>query len=1837
MTDLINRWFQHRLGILIDHHKSFGEATRDGNLLCILLKNYGIIEEDQYNLIEKTNVDMLGEQACLRNFNEYIVRWLARVGVNLTPNDVMDIVQGKESTSIAVFHKLFVKLHDKNGLDVITHQRLHQKLRPESKFSLTEVKEQIDVTCERNKHAIPMESSYDVVHWHRDRFEVLVNKCKAARDAYLVQAKNKMLRMSSVSTSFNPSVVSEIYDEECKEGPHEVVPKLHQSYGDLMEETKKAKQAGFFVPDMTKASDILRKLQAQREKKISNEGIKKQMHHDILSAFWEEVKASDSESFNNDLTDKVMKQSFYEKQMVRKMVDVRQQKDVMIENKEVTNDALAKEREKVFVDRLLDQNKDLNEKEILYYIDRERTVNLHRKLFDEKVRLKEERTKRLCSDVVTDILTLSMAQGDFKNFYGEEPSERLKDEWKKAFITGESIEAKFRPVEDIIRPKGEDEETEEIIHKEIDRQDQIDKKDFQSYQNFEWPWLLENIETDEETLYYMENGERVVGRIVFSLLEMKYPIAAFPAPPNFDKLRVSACVNGLSDTSFLPLLQKMLQHREIIVIEVKDVIDYCLNAYKAEIRTGDDGPDEPEDDQADKKKKERVKERKGRKSKKYVKGKKSKNKDNATTDEEATTVTEKAVKKVQTPRFFPGEEPTLSPQAELGKIVDEVLADGNNVNDYLLVVMFVEYLQSKLDRIKGFALINYPTTYEQAALLEEALTGVPVAVISTELRECKSIAEELQELTELEDEFSKQPYDEFESLRTSRLLNDPYKKPDVPFYDTGLTAYIQVAHAEDISVCEETGELSIFSASLPAVDGDTRKTKLEQFYSDQGCNYSLYYENFDFYTVKHLAKLIIGDYSIPPKSSIELFGDIIKYINADMTGFNAKPASQVLKKGDKKARPKQKAVKEDVGTITGNDKKIDKKGKGKGQKDRVSHAVIVREDKFTQLPEVEIEEVEPSTDDPPKPGEPGWEYLIAKLPSELSYALASLWENLEDVYIGDFQQLLFIKRLLLNAVMPFASYARKHMGEVITAPDNRQDYLRRFQQMYNEFDDDIRVDVEFKAELHCRVQEMKDKLIDLCDKKMLASERERGCLINQRWAPRHLTELLNTYICAFQLELDRFLDTQALIADYYIGVITKVPNPEDTLVKENLPRVESEDQQLYEATCRLLQYVGDSKDNPFTQKADDFLKKALAYISKMERVAMEVYEKTKGLFGPHAAGGKEKDKPKKLNGSKKGGGGEKNMLKLFEPDEKVKRNFGKIFDEWICALRGETARVTLRLKLLRTDFVRSVDEVVSTLQKAFRDIYEDIYKRYRAEVDSVNRACELLCSAIEAGVRIQEELVFKGDDFYADSKYILYTSEVEEEIYEEASDDYIFTIKQLDEVSKIFLDLAPSGWLPLRSFTFILQDMTVSDQQKSVPKMWFNLPVEDIDKLIKELFGTFEMVPWKEFVLYNLMVAFPTEDELLNCRRAFLEFDEEVTGLVTKDNFKEMKLWFEGGEKIERLLMIKDLLFKLYRVDGTWFNYTAMLLDFCKGKNTAEGLGKALTLSFGIKVCSEKEMGDDQATNMILDRAFYEEELARREEERFDNIEYIDGVVKELIDQSVHLCESTIIEEVFDEETQVAEQERQPSIKIVTLEDESNSSVTGKLKMPDGIKKILSSRISDPYKARDEKGVQINPEPDEYVEPKSSDETEPKLTKSNLNEDETQPVDDVRRMSSEQELEVQEMSVPELEVELSGVDVVKECNERRYRYLINVEELKDVLKRVIPDYFKVRKINQEEQNIDEFVQEIYEQCKRPDFNDECFIHDILNNKTFLEHLSITCKFLIRSAPKIVQDYVERNK
>lgn len=103
-------------------------------------------------------------------------------------------------------------------------------------------------------------------------------------------------------------------------------------------------------------------------------------------------------------------------------------------------------------------------------------------------------------------------------------------------------------------------------------------------------------------------------------------------------------------------------------------------------------------------------------------------------------------------------------------------------------------------------------------------------------------------------------------------------------------------------------------------------------------------------------------------------------------------------------------------------------------------------------------------------------------------------------------------------------------------------YLIPLPQEYNEIPDDMREDEETKAELHQRVDDLRETLWSISDERKQQAENERQNIINDGWLDDRLGVLSNFYITQMQGEVDRFQDTVRLLKDYYKGMDGQIPD-----------------------------------------------------------------------------------------------------------------------------------------------------------------------------------------------------------------------------------------------------------------------------------------------------------------------------------------------------------------------------------------------------------------------------------------------------------------------------------------------------------------------------------------------------------------------------------------------------------------------------------------------------------------------------------------------------------------------
>ncbi|KAL1497675.1 hypothetical protein ABEB36_008597 [Hypothenemus hampei] len=1488
--------------------------------------------------------------------------------------------------SLHLFYQVFLEVQFKNKLDYLTEKELETQLGKRiSRFYAKTVNECEDpnkFTLHRRDLCEPFLAGGDVYHWYKDRMESLQSRCKDARDAYIHHMKNHFDNEPNATVKESgfllarglnlSSWLQNANDTFSFELPHEDLSLLDQrSYEELIRAQEVAQKQLSFEPDLKEAKKIVKNLRSKSKMREENKIFKYQLQQEIMNAFDNKINDDKGKTSDDLLTKILLKQSFYEKELVSKVAQVKLHKQYMLDNKRKQGDILQKVKDKQFLDALILQNKDLNEIKLTYYLELERIVQLHKIIWEEKKKLRAKRHKDICAQAVSNMVDMAVKLSEYKKRYGREMNEREMSELRNVFVTSQPIFDSNEPAMQILI----DERPPEEI---ITRENVLDNKEFETYIEYSRPWELKNADIDSETFQQICYGLNILGFRVHKALQTKHPIIPLTEKPDFPETTIRVCINGLQDTSILPILRQLLSERNIHVIELSQAINFCLEAYKMESKR------EYDEDNGSMKE---VKQKKDKKPKPKKGEKLKKNKKKHEEGEHVPTLIQTYFdnKMVQTPIKFPCEEIPYTLSAVLGKTAQELLDEGQPLEDFLLITMFVEYLKS-LPNLNGWALVNYPTTFEQAAILEEIFTGVKLLDPNEKIP--KKTLSEIFESDPVADEDVHSLYNV--GNRLSRLLPNPVIPETPKVYDTILTAYIKIR--------KMPYEDKVSNPMLPPSYEElgNEPDPLDKFYSNAGANYSLYYKDFDPTTVKYLGKLIIGDYTLPLKSSLEIFG------NVDM---DYKPAKDVkaTRKGKKLKNPLKKMA-FDAAT----EKPITKSKMGKKGKAQV---VIVYENKAIQVPSEEEEEfvdvnLSVLAPESPVPGQEGWEYCLADCPEELLTVLATLWEAVEEIYINDMKQVFFLKRCHLRMIMPFVEYVKCTMKKAINQPDYKSAYLAKFQMAFNEFDMEFRRDDEFKAEMHCRIEEFKEKLKEMSDIKMMTLEGMRCKIIGANWSPQQILELLNDFVNMIQIELDRCIESIRFINDYYMGACSGLPSDDGAYKEDLLPKFHIIN---YDIINSMFENINNTVDlTYFNQLFSHLLQKVSATIKKLNTISSNFIEKTGSRESTY--------KPKSGTTSPKSKAS-KNTKKSRDDQGVMKQNMDKLLAEWQSAIHGETLRVMLRIDLIKFNALQCIEEFLNTIQQAFHEIYNDIRDRYQEEFKNIEAACNVFKFAVEKEQPVQKELLFEDQNFRIKLDVNLFNNpliipELSPEVVEEGA----FTIAQLSKLVDILLELSPSGYMPRATFIFLLQDITCENfHSDKSPKLWRKLATVKLAKIVDALFDDLEYVYWKDFIVYNLRLKFPSERELLLTRRTFKECDPDGTELVQDYQFYSNKLWFEYAFKFDdsqKIISIKKLLLKMYYIRGHGLSYTALLLDFCKGDNCLQGFVKALELSIGKFLCWHPDKGQMFVEEYFRRIQQHEENVRIRDKERAEHYKIVCDVINKLIDDIIHICDKVVIEDV---------------------------------------------------------------------------------------------------------------------------------------------------------------------------------------------------------------------------------
>lgn len=228
---------------------------------------------------------------------------------------------------------------------------------------------------------------------------------------------------------------------------------------------------------------------------------------------------------------------------------------------------------------------------------------------------------------------------------------------------------------------------------------------------------------------------------------------------------------------------------------------------------------------------------------------------------------------------------------------------------------------------------------------------------------------------------------------------------------------------------------------------DEQTPPVDSFYAFHKIAHVFHYSSFDLPTLKKLARLILG---YPRKMSKELFGDILELLELDPKRLPVTKEAVIRRLVSDEEFAELELVRD-----------VDE------EEEDIKHEIVSEE---FQL-EYELK--------PPKPGESHWQWINFPLPSTLLQNMAKLWEILEDVYIEEVKELLYLKSVHSSSIIPYTGFLYKNAIEFIKRPDHKQDMIYEFQQAFNSIDMDARKEVDVKCELHRRVADFQVELLGL--------------------------------------------------------------------------------------------------------------------------------------------------------------------------------------------------------------------------------------------------------------------------------------------------------------------------------------------------------------------------------------------------------------------------------------------------------------------------------------------------------------------------------------------------------------------------------------------------------------------------------------------------------------------------------------------------------------------------------------------------------------------------------------
>ncbi|KAM9138939.1 sperm flagellar protein 2-like [Pangshura tecta] len=1510
MSDILCEWLNRevKLSRTVDP-KSFPKEFSTGYLIGEILHKYEL--QDDFNQFSQSRV----ANSKLNNFSR-LEPTFQLLGVQFDQNEAQNIMTEQHGAATKLLYQLYVALEKKKkaGLTGVAmeamrpaapaklqgiesklyRERLRNLVPRQTDLRLQKVSEHFEMKSKHMENKIACiqfaeqqkvqkiqeeQRDQDIEKHHKGRRRQ--NEIMARIQAAIIQIPKPPLNRTLKATEAQKLLKKKKEAEDVymeiktfekfmrKESPTSSSTQVTESN---VQDTLQIQELDATAPDTTPQTttellstysddEYIRKIQKRLEEDSFAREQREKRRRKMLMEQLIAHEAQEEAYREEQLINRLMRQSQQERRIAVQLMHVRHEKEVLWQNRIFREKQYEERRLKEFQEAL-DREAALAKQEKIDYEERIcKERDLHEKIAAERAEARYKKHYSMCWEVIDQIIDLSTKTGEYRMLTNNLIPIKLMRDWKEFFFNGKPIyeQASIEPLPTEPTP-------EQLV--ELDKMNLLDEKDYDDYKSMVGEWCL----PEEHSGSKPPPNNNILGHVVHRLMDIVYPPMPEHPPPVFPPFPIQGCVLGKLFSGKSTCVKFLEEACNIQVLSIDTLVQDSIKAFHESEMKSESSliPGEAEGSG----KQNEVLKRPPSASASQVSETVPKSmpldgtKGNGLVGKESSHQEMKSSESKD-------EVSKLSVRACLGAASEKLLKKGKNIPDELLVDIMVEAIK-RTPQKKGWVMDGFPMTINQAKLLEKALTGSD------------------SDKAETKDEKSKKP-----SLVTAPAVpKDPPLSP--PAFDFALLLDIS-----DTTVLERVAGMKDLMELLYIISADkSGSSQIQLEDSDQASNLERKEREKIELVRDQIQHRIAGFldnwpklekwFSVQQNILVKVNGEteknlLCKRIKEILLEEIAKKENRRKELEEKEAEKKQEvptplpqtetltvpadknketeSPSQDKGPMPAKSKSA--KGSVRGKSPGKKSSPATPEDLPAPIP------VGPP---PIKPGSDEWVYIDEPLPKEIPEFLVPYWETVENTYENTIKTILRYLREEWFSVIHYLADNRNHFKDYLKRPDHKQEFVSQWQSDYNSIADDLWEDEETKAELHQRVTDLRDRLWDICENRREEAEQERSDIMNDGWLPDHMGILMNHFFSLMQVEVDRFQDTKRFLHDYYRGMEGKMPteacqefariplldivNVEQSVDQSKSRRIPmvprrppSPEINVIKQKSKAIQLKSNKEENSsesiiFNFGADEKLitdtwQAAVTAISNMvtaeiqskeaeeekERQQLEKREQERQKPS-QAAGGKgggkdakeAKKPPPKSPTKKKGVPSPAPVVEAtpipLTPEELKKQELKlKMKQEYFSALEYEEEAAKCQLQLIKIKALTFVEELVMKAEETYKCMEKWLGARFLAEMSSVDKLTEMARHHIECSMRIQYELVLDETDFFIsnDVKVIPDPIPPPRPPPVETSLNGTLTISQLSTLHKQFLQVAPKAIKALKHFkgkTILPNKSKVGDEGK---------------------------------------------------------------------------------------------------------------------------------------------------------------------------------------------------------------------------------------------------------------------------------------------------------------------------------------------------------------------------------------------------------------------------------------